>query len=291
MGAFKQIQCAQFTKDNRCAFPQANVSLISVLSPQISAHVPQSSVLFSPISVRSPPISVHFRFQFWMRKLQTYKSGKEALTRCPTAHADVRPEAELTMPGHTTCKLCLSASRNATNAHSLLKAISVKLPQKCSCPIFRTCTDMSVLSEGPGLLGDPFLRVLKYRKLMHNFPTGFAQACCQGAFGPATQLGLGAFAARIVATGSAPGVGCEMRSVEILTWHRLFLPLDMLELGLFLRCPFLAFGEKRIFQRSIPGCWKSPIQAESGPVGLERVTTNSAVGRHPSQRLLLRRCD
>ena len=73
---------------------------------------------------------------FWLRKLQTRKSGKEAVTHCPTAIGDERPETELSMTGRVNCKLCSCASKCTTNAHSLLKAISVKFPQKCTLTLF-----------------------------------------------------------------------------------------------------------------------------------------------------------
>ena len=84
----------------KCASPQANVPQSSVLSPQVSVLFAQISVLCPLISVHFPPISVHFRFLHLnsflrLRKLQTCKSGKEAVTRCPTANGGVRPEAEL----------------------------------------------------------------------------------------------------------------------------------------------------------------------------------------------------
>ena len=73
---------------------------------------------------------------FWLRKVQTRKSGKEAVTHCPTAIGDERPETELSMTGRVNCKLGSCASKCTTNAHSLLKAISVKFPQKCTLTLF-----------------------------------------------------------------------------------------------------------------------------------------------------------
>ena len=73
---------------------------------------------------------------FWLRKLQTRKSGKEAVTHCPTAIGDERPETELSMTGRVNCKLCSCASKCTTNAHSLLKAISVKFSGKCTLTLF-----------------------------------------------------------------------------------------------------------------------------------------------------------
>ena len=88
---------------------------------------------------------------FWLRKLQTRKSGKEAVTHCPTAIGDERPETELSMTGRVNCKLCSCASKCTTNAHSLLTAISVKFPQKCTLTLFSACTEISVLLEGSGI--------------------------------------------------------------------------------------------------------------------------------------------
>ena len=73
---------------------------------------------------------------FWLRKVQTPKSGKEAVTHCPTAIGDERPETELSMTGRVNCKLCSCASKCTTNTHSLLKAISVKFPQMCTLTLF-----------------------------------------------------------------------------------------------------------------------------------------------------------
>ena len=42
----------------------------------------------------------------------------------------------ISMTGHVNGKLCSCASRCTTNAHSLLKAISVKFPQKCALTFF-----------------------------------------------------------------------------------------------------------------------------------------------------------
>ena len=55
------------------------------------------------------------------------------------------------MTGHTNCKLFLSASRSSTNAHSLLKAISVKFSKKRVHARFCFCTEVSVHSEGAGM--------------------------------------------------------------------------------------------------------------------------------------------
>ena len=60
----------------------------------------------------------------------------EAVTCCPTAIGDERPKTELSMTGHENCKLCSCASMCTTNAHSLLKAISVKFPQTCTLTLF-----------------------------------------------------------------------------------------------------------------------------------------------------------
>ena len=111
--ALEIVMLIPFEGDKRCPFPQENVPLISV-------HFPQISVLF-------PPISVHFPrafavSAFWLRKLQTRKSGKEAVTHYPTAIGDERPETELSMTGCVNCKLCSCASKCTTNAHSLLKS-------------------------------------------------------------------------------------------------------------------------------------------------------------------------
>ena len=40
------------------------------------------------------------------------------------------------MTGHVHCKLCSCASMCPTNAHSLLKAVSVKFPQNCTLTFF-----------------------------------------------------------------------------------------------------------------------------------------------------------
>ena len=91
---------------------------------------------------------------FWLRKLQTRKSGKEAVTHCPTAIGDERPETELSMTGRVNCKLCSCASKCTTNAHSLLKAISVNFSGKCTLTLFSACTEISVLLEGSGIVNN-----------------------------------------------------------------------------------------------------------------------------------------
>ena len=73
-----------------------------------------------PADFRAFPVSA-----FWLRKLQTCRSGKEAVTRCPAANGQMT-----WMMGHTNCNLCLGTFRNSTNAHSLLKTISVKFSKK-----------------------------------------------------------------------------------------------------------------------------------------------------------------
>ena len=77
----EKFEGVQFTKDKRCAFPQANFLLMSVFC-------------FFFADFRTFPADFRGRFPcipfsaFWLRKLQTRKSGKEAVTRCPTAIGD-----------------------------------------------------------------------------------------------------------------------------------------------------------------------------------------------------------
>ena len=90
MGRTTQLNLC--TKDKRCARPKQMFSDFRALFRRFPYFSRRSRSF--PADFRAFPVSA-----FWLRKRQTCKSGKEAVTRCPTANGDGR-QAELSVRGH-----------------------------------------------------------------------------------------------------------------------------------------------------------------------------------------------
>ena len=146
MGQEKPFEGVQFTKHKRCAFPQANVPQMSVL---FFRRFPYFSRRFPCISRRFPCIS-----GFCILAEKTANSQKRQ-GRCHTLpHSNRRRMTSNGIKYDGPCKL-QAVFMCTTNAHSLLKAISVNFPQKCTLTflclfIFSSVQKFQYLLEGSG---------------------------------------------------------------------------------------------------------------------------------------------